>query len=230
MKKITIAIDGFSSSGKSSMARQLAATIGYAYIDSGAMYRAVALYCLENDIITRDGIIDTERLEKCLPQINIGFEVNPVSGRSEVTLNGVNVENCIRTLEISNVVSRVAAVPAVRHAMVAIQQQLGIKKGIVMDGRDIGTTVFPDAEMKIYVNADAQVRAERRYKELLEKGQSVEFDEVLKNVKERDYIDMTREESPLRKAPDAILLDNSHMTPEEQNEALLQIFKRITNA
>lgn len=230
MKKITIAIDGFSSSGKSSMARKLAAAIGYAYIDSGAMYRAVALYSLDNGIVTPDGALNTALLEAELPNINIGFEVNPVSGVSEVTLNGVNVENRIRTLEVSNVVSPVAAVPAVRRALVAIQQRLGAEKGIVMDGRDIGTTVFPDAEMKIYVNADARTRAERRYNELLEKGEQVNFDDVLRNVEERDHLDMTRAESPLRKAPDAITLDNSHMTREEQNEALLQIFNRIANA
>lgn len=212
------------------MARKLAAAIGYAYIDSGAMYRAVALYSLDNGIVTPDGALNTALLEAELPNINIGFEVNPVSGVSEVTLNGVNVENRIRTLEVSNVVSPVAAVPAVRRALVAIQQRLGAEKGIVMDGRDIGTTVFPDAEMKIYVNADAHTRAERRYKELLEKGEQVLFDDVLRNVEERDHLDMTRAESPLRKAPDAITLDNSHMTREEQNEALLQIFNRIANA
>lgn len=212
------------------MARKLAAAIGYAYIDSGAMYRAVALYSLDNGIVTPDGALNTALLEAELPNINIGFEVNPVSGVSEVTLNGVNVENRIRTLEVSNVVSLVAAVPAVRRTLVAIQQRLGAEKGIVMDGRDIGTTVFPDAEMKIYVNADAHTRAERRYKELLEKGEQVLFDDVLRNVEERDHLDMTRAESPLRKAPDAITLDNSHMTREEQNEALLQIFNRIANA
>lgn len=212
------------------MARKLAAAIGYAYIDSGAMYRAVALYSLDNGIITPAGALNTGLLIAELPKINIGFEVNPSSGVSEVTLNGVNVESRIRTLEVSNVVSVVAAVPAVRRALVAIQQRLGAEKGIVMDGRDIGTTVFPDAEMKIYVNADARVRAERRYKELLEKGEQVAFDDVLRNVEERDHLDMTRAESPLRKAPDAIMLDNSHMTREEQNNALLEIFNRIANA
>lgn len=230
MKKITIAIDGFSSSGKSSMARKLAAAIGYAYIDSGAMYRAVALYCLEHEIISRDGILNKDALLKALSDINIAFAVNPQTGVSEVTLNGVNVESKIRTLEVSNVVSKVAAVPEVRHALVAIQQRLGANKGIVMDGRDIGTTVFPDAEMKVYVNADARVRAERRYRELLEKGQQVNFDDVLKNVEERDLLDMTREESPLRKADDAILLDNSHMTPNEQDKELLKIYNSIVNA
>ncbi|MDE6716289.1 MAG: (d)CMP kinase [Muribaculaceae bacterium] len=230
MKKITIAIDGFSSSGKSSMARKLAAAIGYAYIDSGAMYRAVALYSLDKGIITPEGALNTPLLEASLPDINIGFEVNPTSGVSEVTLNGVNVENRIRTLEVSNVVSLVAAVPAVRRALVAIQQRLGAEKGIVMDGRDIGTTVFPDAEMKVYVNADARVRAERRYKELLEKSEKVKFEDVLRNVEERDRLDMTRAESPLRKAPDAILLDNSHMSREQQNDARLEIFNRISKA
>ena len=212
------------------MARKLAAAIGYAYIDSGAMYRAVALYSLDKGIITPEGALNTPLLEASLPDINIGFEVNPTSGVSEVTLNGVNVENRIRTLEVSNVVSLVAAVPAVRRALVAIQQRLGAEKGIVMDGRDIGTTVFPDAEMKVYVNADARVRAERRYKELLEKSEKVKFEDVLRNVEERDRLDMTRAESPLRKAPDAILLDNSHMSREQQNEALLEIFNRIANA
>lgn len=218
MKKITIAIDGFSSSGKSTMAKELARHIGYRYVDSGAMYRAVALYALEHGMI-HDGNPDTEALVKALPDINVDFEATPAGQRT--LLNGVDVEDQIRTLRVSGVVSPVAAIPQVRRAMVARQQQFGEEKGIVMDGRDIGTTVFPDAELKIYVNAPAETRARRRYEELRSKGDlSLSYDDVLTNVLERDHIDMTREESPLRRADDAIDLDNSAMTIEQQNEWL----------
>lgn len=219
---IRIAIDGFSSSGKSTMAKALAKTIGYRYIDSGAMYRAVTLYAMRNAMIHPDGTIDTPALISALPGIVIDFSVD-TNGQSTL-LNGENVEKQIRTLEVSNHVSPVAAIPEVRHALVDMQRALGAEGGIVMDGRDIGTTVFPDAEMKIYCNASPETRARRRYEELLAKGEKVSYDDVLTNVLERDHIDMTRAESPLRKAVDAIEIDNSDMTPEQQNKLLLEIF------
>ena len=225
MKKITIAIDGYSSCGKSTMAKDLAREVGYIYIDSGAMYRAVTLYCLENQLFTEGGI-DTEKLETAMPGIQISFQLNPETGRPMTFLNGVNVEDRIRTMEVSNRVSPVAALPFVREALVKLQQEMGKEKGIVMDGRDIGTTVFPDAELKIFVTASAEVRAQRRYDELKAKGQEASFDEILANVKERDYIDQNREVSPLRKAEDAILLDNSHLTIEEQKQWLAAEFEK----
>ena len=225
---IIIAIDGFSSSGKSSMARRLAHDIGYRYIDSGAMYRAVTLYALRHGMVAPDGSIDTAPLEAALPSIEIDFAVTP-QGQATL-LNGEDVERQIRSMEVSAHVSPVAAIPAVRRALVALQQAFGRQKGIVMDGRDIGTTVFPHAEMKVYVNASAETRARRRYKELEEKGAlgSTTFEQVLANVVERDRIDTTRAESPLRQAPDAILLDNSSMTIDGQNEWLLSRFNEIT--
>jgi len=220
---ITIAIDGYSSSGKSSMARRLAKTIGYRYIDSGAMYRAVTLYAMRNGIISADGTIDSALLELHLPEINIGFRID---GDSQYTLlNGENVESEIRSMAVSNNVSVIAAIPQVRHALVKMQQDFGHEKGIVMDGRDIGTTVFPDAEMKVFVTASAQTRAQRRLAELLEKGSAATFEEVLANVIKRDHIDETREESPLRKADDAEILDNSLMSIDEQNEWLLKLYQ-----
>ena len=225
MKKITIAIDGYSSCGKSTMAKDLAREVGYIYIDSGAMYRAVTLYCLENQLFTENGI-DTDKLEAAMPGIGISFQLNPETGRPMTLLNGVNVEDRIRTMEVSNHVSPVAALPFVRKALVKLQQDMGKEKGIVMDGRDIGTTVFPDAELKIFVTASAEVRAQRRYDELKAKGQEASFDEILANVKERDYIDQNREVSPLRKADDAILLDNSHLTIEEQKQWLAAEFEK----
>ena len=225
MKKITIAIDGYSSCGKSTMAKDLAREVGYIYIDSGAMYRAVTLYCLENQLFTEGGI-DTEKLETAMPGIQISFQLNPETGRPMTFLNGVNVEDRIRTMEVSNRVSPVAALPFVREALVKLQQEMGKEKGIVMDGRDIGTTVFPDAELKIFVTASAEVRAQRRYDELKAKGQEASFDEILANVKERDYIDQNREVSPLRKAEDAILLDNSNLTIEEQKLWLAAEFEK----
>ena len=223
MKKITIAIDGYSSCGKSTMAKDLAREVGYIYIDSGAMYRAVTLYCLENGLFTNEGI-DTERLESAMPDIRISFELNPETQRPMTFLNGQNVEDRIRTMEVSNRVSPVAALPFVRKALVELQQEMGRAKGIVMDGRDIGTAVFPDAELKIFVTASAEIRAQRRYDELKAKGQEASFEEILTNVKERDYIDQNREVSPLRKAEDALLLDNSNMTIEEQKQWLAARF------
>ena len=228
-KKITIAIDGFSSSGKSTMAKKLAKTIGYAYIDTGAMYRAVTLYCLNNGLINGD-IVDVAELERRLADIRITFGVNAATGASETYLNGENVEREIREMRVSGKVSIVAAIPAVRHGLVAQQQHMGSEKGIVMDGRDIGTVVFPDAEMKIYVDASAETRAQRRFDELRSKGNTdVTYEDVLRNVQERDYIDQTRAESPLRKADDAIVLDNSTMTIAEQDAWLLDVYNRIVN-
>lgn len=226
-KLITIAIDGFSSSGKSTMAKVLAKNIGYAYIDTGAMYRAVTLYCLNNNLIEGDSV-NTEQLKKDMPDIDISFSVNPETGASQTMLNGINVENEIRDMRVSSKVSIIAAIPFVRHSLVHRQQKMGESKGIVMDGRDIGTVVFPNAEMKVYVDASPETRAKRRYDELKAKGNtSVTFEEILENVKYRDHIDQTREESPLRKADDAIVLDNSHMTPDEQNQWLLNLYNTI---
>ncbi|MFA6744599.1 MAG: (d)CMP kinase, partial [Bacteroides graminisolvens] len=208
MKKITIAIDGFSSCGKSTMAKSLAKEIGYIYIDSGAMYRAVTLYCIENGLI-EDGEIRTEILKEDLKRINISFKINAETGQPDTYLNAENVENKIRTMLVSSMVSQVSALDFVRSAMVEQQQKMGKEKGIVMDGRDIGTTVFPDAELKIFVTASAEVRAQRRFDELKLKGQEASYDEILHNVKQRDYLDQNREVSPLRQASDAILLDNS---------------------
>ena len=225
--KITIAIDGFSSSGKSTMAKVLAKEIGYAYIDSGAMYRAVTLYALEHGMIA-DGVVDEAALVAALPDIHITFAHNAETNANETYLNGRCVESEIRQMEVSSNVSFVAVIVAVRREMVRQQQAMGRGKGIVMDGRDIGTTVFPDAEMKVFVNASAEVRARRRYEELQAKGLDSTYEEVLKNVTERDYIDMNREESPLRKADDALVLDNDNMTREEQNAWLLARYKEIT--
>ena len=224
MKKITIAIDGYSSCGKSTMAKDLAREVGYIYIDSGAMYRAVTLYCLQNGLFTEAGI-DAAGLETAMPQIRISFQLNPETQRPMTFLNGENVEDLIRTMEVSNHVSPVAALPFVREAMVKLQQDMGKEKGIVMDGRDIGTAVFPDAELKIFVTASAEIRAQRRYDELKAKGQEASFEEILTNVKERDHIDQNRAVSPLRQAEDALLLDNSHLTIEEQKQWLAERFK-----
>ncbi len=229
MKKITIAIDGFSSCGKSTMAKDLAREIGYIYIDSGAMYRAVTLYSIENGIFNGDEI-DKEKLKAQLGNIHISFKLNPETGRPDTYLNGVNVENKIRTMEVSSKVSPIATLDFVRQAMVAQQQAMGKEKGIVMDGRDIGTTVFPDAELKVFVTASPEIRAQRRYDELTAKGETVSFDDILENVKQRDYIDQHREVSPLRKAEDALLLDNSHLTLTQQKEWLKEQFERITQA
>ena len=206
------------------MAKDLAREVGYIYIDSGAMYRAVTLYCLENNLFTTDGI-DTARLEALMSDIRISFQLNPETGRPMTYLNGVNVEDRIRTMEVSTRVSPVAALPFVREALVKLQQEMGKEKGIVMDGRDIGTAVFPDAELKIFVTASAEIRAQRRYDELKAKGEDASFEEILANVKERDYIDQNREVSPLRKADDALLLDNSNLTIEEQKQWLKERFE-----
>ena len=222
-KLITVAIDGHSSCGKSTMAKALAKRIGYAYIDTGAMYRAVTLYCLELGMIDGDKV-NKPRLRRHMPKIEISFKVNE-EGKSDTWLNGRNVENDIRGMEVSNKVSLVSAIGFVRRAMVEQQQAMGRNKGIVMDGRDIGTVVFPDAELKVFITASAQVRAERRYKELQSKGDTTTtFEEVLANVQERDRIDSTRKESPLRQAEDALLLDNSNLTIDEQNEWLYNEF------
>ncbi len=225
---ITIAIDGFSSSGKSTMAKKLAKTIGYAYIDTGAMYRAVTLYCLRNGLFDGDRL-DTERLEAALPDINITFGVD-ADGKTQTMLNGEVVEQEIRRMEVSSKVSIVAAVGSVRRALVKQQQAMGKQKGIVMDGRDIGTVVFPDAEMKVYVDASPETRARRRYEELSAKGDSVTYEDVLANVSERDRIDTTRAESPLRKADDAVVLDNSNMTIAEQDKWLLDLYNKLSSA
>ena len=223
MKKITIAIDGHSSCGKSTMAKDLAREVGYVYVDTGAMYRCVTLYALRNGLFTPDGIKEDE-LRQQMPNIQISFKFNAETGRPDTYLNGELVEQDIRTMEVSNHVSPIAALGFVREAMVAQQQQMGKDKGVVMDGRDIGTVVFPDAELKIFVTASAEVRAQRRYDELKGKGMEADYDDILKNVQERDYIDSHREVSPLKQAPDAILLDNSQMTIDEQKEWLMQRF------
>lgn len=225
-EKIIIAIDGYSSSGKSTMARELARRIGYVYVDSGAMYRAVTLFALRNGMV-KDGKIDIDSLVSALPSINITFQPAGEDGIQHTLLNGEDVEKEIRSMEVSGMVSPVAVIPEVRERLVALQQQFGKEKGIVMDGRDIGTTVFPDAEMKVFVCASAEERAKRRYLELKEKGAEVEFEEVLRNVEERDRIDTTREVSPLRKASDALELDNGSMTRAQQMEWLMEKFHEI---
>lgn len=225
MKKITIAIDGYSSSGKSTMARQLAKEIGYLYVDSGAMYRAVTLYALRNRLVA-DGKVDAGALASSLPEISISFSLQP-DGSQHTLLNGEDVESLIRGMEVSEMVSPVAVIPEVRHHLVSLQQSYGKDKGIVMDGRDIGSTVFPDAEMKVFVEASPEVRAQRRVLELREKGEKVNYDEVYANICERDRIDTTRKESPLRKADDALVLDNDHLTRQQQMEWLLERFHEI---
>lgn len=226
MKKIVIAIDGFSSCGKSTMAKALARNIGYLYFDSGAMYRAVALYCMQNGIIA-NGEIDIERLRATMDNIKITFGTDEETKAQITFLNGTNVENEIRSLEVSQQVSRVAALDFVRTALIDQQREMGKAKGIVMDGRDIGTTVFPDAELKIFVTASAEVRARRRYDELVARGSNPDYSEILANVVERDHLDQTREVSPLRKADDALLLDNSEMTIDGQLQWLCEQYKKI---
>lgn len=228
MKKITVAIDGYSSCGKSTVAKDLAREVGYVYVDSGAMYRCVTLFCQQKNLIN-DGKVEEVKLRSLLPQVKIEFKKN-AEGKADTYLNGENVENEIRSLKVSSQVSIVAALPFVREAMVALQQEMGKAKGVVMDGRDIGTTVFPDAELKIFMTADAEVRAQRRYLELKEKGQEEPFEAILENVKQRDYIDEHREVSPLRKADDAVVLDNGNITREEQKEIILKLFKERAEA
>ncbi|PWH81927.1 (d)CMP kinase [Algibacter marinivivus] len=224
MNKITIAIDGFSSTGKSTVAKQLAKALGYVYVDSGAMYRAVTFYAMENGLINDDDF-NSEALIYQLQDINISFKFNANLGFAEVYLNEVNIEKQIRTLEVSSFVSQVAAISEVRQKLVEQQQKMGKNKGVVMDGRDIGTIVFPDAELKLFMTASAETRAERRYQELIERGDKVEYNAVLNNVQERDYIDSNRKDSPLVKAKDAIEIDNSNLTLEEQFNKILQLAK-----
>ena len=229
MKKITIAIDGHSSCGKSTMAKDLARRVGYIYVDTGAMYRSVTLYALRNGLFNEDGSIKTDELEQQMPQIHISFQLNPETGRPDTYLNGECVEQTIRSLEVSNHVSPIAAIDFVREAMVAQQQEMGRGGGVVMDGRDIGTVVFPNAELKVFVTASAEVRAQRRYDELKGKGMEADYADILKNVTERDYIDSHRAVSPLKQADDALLLDNSNMTIPEQKEWLMQRFRERTS-
>ena len=227
MEKIIIAIDGFSSCGKSTMAKDLAHELGYIYVDTGAMYRCVALYALQHKLFLKDGEINIPEFEAAMPNINISFKLNKETGRPDTYLNNENVENEIRTMEVSSHVSSIAAIPFVREALVAQQQKMGKDKGIVMDGRDIGTVVFPNAELKIFVTASPEVRAQRRYDELMEKGMEADYNEILENVKRRDYIDSHRDVSPLRKADDAIELDNSNISIEEQKQWLIKQYKRV---
>lgn len=225
MKKITIAIDGYSSTGKSTLAKRLAKALNYIYVDTGAMYRAVALFALDHGFV--DGEDNIPELIAHLPEMELKFVPNPDSGKSDMYLNGQNVEEEIRTMRVSGQVSKVAAIGEVRAKLVEMQQQMGKDKGIVMDGRDIGTVVFPDAELKLFMTASPEIRATRRYKELLDKGEQVTFEEVLKNVQERDRIDSTRSISPLQKAKDAIEFDNSDMGLEEQFERIYDFSQRV---
>ena len=229
MKKITIAIDGFSSTGKSTLAKQLAKHLGYIYVDTGAMYRAIALFAMQNNFISKDSL-DTESLLKALPNIKLQFQFNANLGYAEMYLNEVNVEKEIRTIEVSSFVSRIAEISEVRSKLVEQQQEMGKNKGIVMDGRDIGTVVFPDAELKIFMTSSPETRAQRRYDELQAKGDVVSFEEVLQNVQERDCIDTHRTDSPLVMAEDAIEIDNSYLTREEQFTTVLLLSEEIINS
>ncbi len=230
MKKIIVAIDGHSSCGKSTMAKSLAAKVGYIYVDTGAMYRAVTLFAMRQGLFDAQGQPDAARLEALVPQIEVSFRLDPATHLPLVCLNGEVVEEAVRTLEVSSHVSAIAALPFVREALTRQQQRMGEEKGIVMDGRDIGTVVFPQAELKVFVTASAEVRAQRRYLELTAKGQSVAFEDILRNVQERDYIDSHRELAPLRQADDALVLDNSELTREEQMQWLLDRFEERTGA
>ena len=225
-KKIIIAIDGFSSTGKSTIAKRLANYLGYIYVDTGAMYRAVSLFALQNNFISTDHF-NKKKLIESLSNINLQFKYNPDLEFSEIYLNGQNIENDIRTLIISNCVSKVAELSQVRTKLVEQQKEMGKKKGIVMDGRDIGTVVFPDAELKLFMTATPQIRAQRRYDEFIAKGQVVVYDDVYKNVLERDYIDTHRKDSPLKKAKDAIEIDNSNLDKEEQLDLILGFVGKI---
>lgn len=228
MKKITIAIDGYSSTGKSTLAKQLAKALNYVYVDTGAMYRAVTLFAIQQKIITENSFANQKLIDK-LPDISLTFHFNPDLGFAEMYLNNINVEREIRSMEVSKFVSKIAAVSEVRSKLVQQQQLYGTEKGVVMDGRDIGTVVFPDAELKIFMTASTEIRAKRRFLELQEKGQEVTYDEVLKNVQERDEIDTTRKDSPLVKADDAIVIDNSELTKEEQFEQILNLAQQRMN-
>ena len=227
--KIIIAIDGFSSCGKSTFAKAIAARLGYIFIDTGAMYRAVTLYALDHGAI-RSGIVDEEAVVRLLGEISITFRFNPERGASDIYVNGDLAEGRILTIEVSNCVSRVSAIPEVRSKLVAMQQEMGRRRGVVMDGRDIGTVVFPDAELKIFMTADPAVRARRRYDELRARGDEVSLEEIERNVRERDRADMSRAVSPLRQAEDAIVLDNSHMSVGEQMEWFLREYERVLAA
>lgn len=226
---ITIAIDGFSSTGKSTLAKQLAKQLGYVFVDTGAMYRAVTLFALQNNGV-ENGVLNTQKLIENLSNVNLKFQFNETLGYSEMFLNDKNVETEIRTLEVSNYVSKVAEVSQVRSKLVEQQQEMGKNKGIVMDGRDIGTVVFPDAELKIFMTASPEIRAQRRFDELSAKDDSIDFDEVYKNVQERDYIDTHREDSPLKMADDAIEIDNSYITREDQFKLVLEMVDEITKS
>lgn len=230
MKKIIVAIDGHSSCGKSTMAKSLAAQVGYIYVDTGAMYRAVTLFAMRQGLFDAQGQPDAARLEALVPEIEVSFHLDPTTNLPLVCLNGEVVEEEVRTLEVSSHVSSIAALPFVREALTRQQQRMGEEKGIVMDGRDIGTVVFPQAELKVFVTASAEVRAQRRFLELTAKGQAVAFEDILRNVQERDYIDSHREVAPLRQADDALVLDNSEMTREEQMQWLLDRFEERTGA
>ena len=224
--KITIAIDGFSSTGKSTVAKQLAKELSYVYVDTGAMYRAISLYAMRKKYITED-TFNKKALIKDLPSLDLKFVFDPTRGYAAIYLNDENIEDEIRTLEVSQYVSRVAAVSEVREKLVSQQQQMGLEKGVVMDGRDIGTVVFPNAELKIFMTATAEERAGRRFKEMKQLGQDVNYDEVLKNVTDRDHLDTTREDSPLVKAEDAIEIDNSSLNIEEQFQKILSLAKGV---
>lgn len=226
--KITIAIDGFSSTGKSTIAKALAKKLGYIYVDTGAMYRAVTLYAMNHNFVSSDNF-DREALVRSLPSISLTFIFNVDKGFAEIYLNGVNVENEIRTLEVSQLVSKVSANSSVRKKLVFEQQVIGKNKGIVMDGRDIGTVVFPDAEIKLFMTASADTRAQRRYKELITKGDAVSYEEILQNVVERDHLDSTRKDSPLIKAEDAIEIDNSDLGLNEQFDKIYALVKSLSS-
>ena len=228
-QKIVIALDGFSSCGKSTFAKAIAARVGYIFIDTGAMYRAVTLYALEQGAIV-DGVVNEAAVVALLPEVNITFKFNAERGASDIYVNGELAEGKIRSIEVSNCVSSVSSIREVREKLVAMQQQMGRERGVVMDGRDIGTVVFPDAELKIFMTADAQVRAERRYAELTAKGDKVTMEEILENVISRDKADMERAISPLRQAEDAVVLDNSHMSVEEQMAWFMERYQKIVNA
>ena len=225
-RKIVIAIDGFSSCGKSTFAKAIAARLGYIFIDTGAMYRAVTLYSLEHGAVV-DGEVQQDKVVELLPQIEISFHFNAERGASDIYVNGVEVEQKIRSIEVSNLVSKISSIAQVREKLVAMQQRMGQERGVVMDGRDIGTVVFPDAELKIYMTADPAVRAQRRYDELTAKGDDVTLEEILVNVISRDHADMNREISPLRQAEDAIVLDNSHMSVEEQMAWFMERYEAV---
>ncbi|QDO94806.1 (d)CMP kinase [Formosa sediminum] len=228
MKKITIAIDGFSSTGKSTIAKLIAKSLGYIYVDSGAMYRAITFFAMQNNLISKDHF-DKDKLIASLPQAQVSFKFNDSLGFAEVYLNNQNIENNIRTLEVSNLVSIVAAVPEVRAQLVKIQKEIGQDKAVVMDGRDIGTVVFPDAELKIFMTASAETRALRRYNELKNNGENITFEAVFENVQKRDHLDSTRADSPLIKAEDAIAIDNSNATIEEQYQNIIKLIDNIIN-